>query len=110
MKSGIELIAAERQEQIEKHGYTIENDFTMNGLCQLAEAATGLLHVEFEQRRRVRPLGWDELLWEKMCRKDYEERVVISAALLAAERDRLNYNNKTRVVSAPGNFNPGYRK
>ena len=43
MKTGIELIAEERREQIEKHGRTLENDFVINDVGQLAHAAEMLL-------------------------------------------------------------------
>lgn len=46
MKSGIELIAKERQEQIEKHGRTIEHDVENNDNEQLAMGAEMLLAVE----------------------------------------------------------------
>ena len=42
MKTGIELIAEERQEQIEKHGRSIERDVKENDNYQLSNAA-GLL-------------------------------------------------------------------
>lgn len=37
--TGIELIAKERQEQIEKHGITVEQDVNINKFAQLIDAA-----------------------------------------------------------------------
>ena len=42
MKTGIELIAQERAEQIEKHGRTIELDVKQNNHHQLSDAASAL--------------------------------------------------------------------
>lgn len=94
MKSGIELIFDERQEQIEKHQFTIDYDRKNNNHYQLSEAAGLLtmidmddLEVTFEE---CCPSEWDELIWEKMCKKNYKERLIIAGALIAAEIDRLN--------------------
>lgn len=48
MKSGIELIAAERQEQIEKHGRTIKSDIANNKDFQLSYAASTLCCENWE--------------------------------------------------------------
>ena len=93
MKTGIELIAEERQEQIEKHNRTIESDIKNNGAFQLSKAAAALIHPDFrtaKDRFRVMPNEWDDLITLKMCRKSYEDRLVIAGALIAAEIDRIN--------------------
>lgn len=89
MKTGIELIAEERKEQIEKHGRTIENDIDINVHYQLNEGAIGLLWVDEEERSVAPPVGWDERIWNKMEGKPYEERLIIAGALIAAEIDRI---------------------
>lgn len=92
MKTGIELIAQERREQIEKHGRTVELDFANNNRGEMLEAAMalmeeGLMDIEKEV---LRPDGWDQNIWNKMMSKPQKERLIIAGALLAAEIDRLN--------------------
>jgi hypothetical protein len=95
MKTGIELIAEERQEQIEKHGRSIESDIENNPNEQLSEAAGWLCYNEQgcadldDVIEDHCPDGWDQALWTKMCRKPFEERLIIAGALIAAEIDRL---------------------
>jgi len=87
-KSGIELIAEERREQLEKHGRTIDYDLKNNQFGQLSLAAEYLItedpHCELQQ-----PHGWSETLWKKMKSKTELERLIIAGALIAAEIDRL---------------------
>ena len=93
MKTGIELIAKERQEQIKKHGRTISYDVKHNNHYQLSGAAGLLTHLDPEDygddTDACCPVEWDERLWEKMMSKDYEERLIIAGAFIAAEIDRL---------------------
>lgn len=107
MKSGIELIAQERQEQIEKHGRTVEYDihhntgiYSKNGesynIPQLGNAATQLIYPDTDVYRQhfhqdiFMPHGWNKEIWLKMMNKPYKERLIIAGALIAAEIDRLN--------------------
>lgn len=84
-KTGIELIAQERQEQLEKHGFAIESDKQYeNGelLCAAFYAVT--CDPQYSQ------VGW-ELFEEKIEEKYHEiDRLSIAGALIAAEIDRLN--------------------
>ena len=84
--NGIELIAKERQEQIEKHGRTIEQDVQLNTVGQLGFAVVSLCSGNFNKQC---PVGWDKGIWMKMIAKPYAERLVIAGALIAAEIDRL---------------------
>lgn len=43
--TGIELIAQERQEQIEKHGHTIERDIVENSNGELIKGVIALLKM-----------------------------------------------------------------
>lgn len=88
---GIELIAKERQEQIQKHGRTLHNDVLQNDNCQLALGAEMLLAAEHEEGidPYSYPDGWDEKICRKMLAKSYKERLIIAGALIAAEIDRL---------------------
>jgi len=97
MKTGIELIAIERQEQIEKHGRTVELDALTNSDYELAQAARMLITNDEEMSTRdllVALTGlkyWDQSILEKMDNKPYKEKLVIAGALIAAEIDRLNF-------------------
>jgi len=93
MKTGIELIAEERKEQIEKHGRTLKTDIK-NKKHQLSFAAQMLAHPmgsSIEWDCDVNIPKWDKSIWYKMIKKPYKERLVIAGALIAAEIDRLNY-------------------
>lgn len=88
MKTGIELIAAERQEQIEKHGYDLNHDldFEMDGkLIMAAQAAILGNDAAF-------PASWEIIMVQKICDKPLKERLIIAGALIAAEIDRLQYS------------------
>lgn len=88
IKTGIELIAIEREEQIWKHGRTIELDVLQNSERQLVHAARMLLAGAIERENGC-PKGWDQNIYNKMANKSTFERIIIAAALLAAESDRI---------------------
>ena len=89
-KSGIELIAEERREQIEKHGRTIEKDVAENDFNQLENAAIMLLGgYTYEDELNRTPFKWDDKIWEHMLSKPKKERFIIAGALIAAEIDRI---------------------
>lgn len=96
MKTGIELIAIERQEQIEKHGRDTEWDVNENTKEQLSFAAALLScpnpkNMGFDPNSDFgRPELWDKKLFNKMMDKSYRQRLIIAGALIAAEIDRLN--------------------
>ena len=94
MKTGIELITEERQEQIEKHHRTLAYDIKHNSDDQLAIAAFVLTEAKDNETLLVIaddtcPDGWDYEIWQKMWDKPYKERLIIAGALIAAEIDRL---------------------
>jgi hypothetical protein len=93
MKTGIELIAQERQEQIEKHGRTIKRDSDENENLQLAFGAAMLIESEWQEGidRESYPDGWDKDICDRMLAKTYKERLIIAGALIAAEIDRLQH-------------------
>lgn len=94
MKTGIELITQEREEQIQKHGRTPEHDKTFNNTWppSLTKAASSLTVDPMTDLVAVygKPDAWDDKIWRKMCSKTYKERLVIAGALIAAEIDRIN--------------------
>lgn len=84
--TGIELIAKERQEQIEKHGYDADNDaYYSNG--ELLQAAKYCL----ESNLFSWPKSWDLRAKDKIDNKTDAERLVVGAAFISAELDRMNF-------------------
>jgi hypothetical protein len=94
MTKAIELIAKERQEQIEKHGYTQQEDASRYDEdnsenyaepSQLIDAAIASIYGV----KKEFPISWVESPFvDKICHKNYRERLVIAGALIAAEIDR----------------------
>lgn len=93
MKTGIELIAEERKEQIEKHGFNVHDDSEVYSDGELALAAQYALTMD----RELYPTAWEFWWHDKMVEKkkrlsDQEfriEQLKIAGALIAAEIDRL---------------------
>lgn len=84
-KTGIELIAQERQEQIEKHGWDVSHDASY-GHNELVKASLFAINPEqFEW-----PFYWQEKFRGKIQRKTKIERLAVAGAFIAAEIDRLN--------------------
>lgn len=100
MKTGIELITQEREEQVTKHGRTMVGDEKANNHFQLSEAAGLLTYLNEEDVKpngdepdfsHCCPVEWDETIWNKLMSKPYKERLIIAGALLAAEIDRIEF-------------------
>lgn len=83
MKTGVELIAQERKEQIEKHGWDLKNDqdYADGELIKAALFAINPKMFEW-------PFYWTEEFRNKILSKDPIERFKIAGALIAAEIDR----------------------
>ena len=97
LSPAIELVTIERYEQINKHGRTVRFDVVNNAEGQLSDAASFLTsygndnpYGDEEFLENI-PDGWNSEWWLKVCKKDYGDRCVISAALLIAEVDRLMF-------------------
>lgn len=95
IKTGLELIAQERVEQIHKHGRSITNDMQHNHNGQLALGAEMLLAASHEEGidSASYPDGWDHDICQHMLSKPYKERLIIAGALIAAELDRLQFTD-----------------
>ena len=111
MKAGIELIAAERQRQIEKKGYDADHD-EMESAFQLSTAAAmyiaNAINTDFEdhthyddkgdcarfQLREIDTKKWGEQWpWEDKdgrYKSDVKTSLIKAGALIAAELDRIN--------------------
>lgn len=86
MKTGIELIAIERKEQIEKHKHTVEKDLDNNMNGELLDVATRLISDNNMNRF---PANWNWNYCFRLVKKNKIERLTIAGALIAAEIDRL---------------------
>ncbi len=89
----IELIAQERQEQIEKHGRTILKDVAYNSN---RVAPFNMLPLRIAAGKLLGVLGgvpyspdWNKEICEKMDAKDELQKLIIAGAFIAAEIDRL---------------------
>ena len=91
--TGIELIAKERQEQIEKHDRPTEYDVMYNANKELYHLAMATL-LGTKNLLPERHPGWDVIV-DNMVSKQYKERLIIAGALIAAEIDRIQYNEAT---------------
>lgn len=89
MKTGIELIAEERQEQIEKHGWTLEHDRQNHTHDELVRAACAIAFVsEADKPANFSAPNW---AWEirERIQDDREHCYKVAGALIAAALDRL---------------------
>ena len=99
--NGIELIAKERQRQIDEEGWTSEHDAEhING--ELANAAASYAMTDYMRERLQRlantegcpPTFQWSLEWWKPCPDDRIKELVKAGALIAAEIDRLQNSNE----------------
>lgn len=119
MLTGIQLIAEERAEQLEKHGRSVEIDVTINDYYELAVVAQCLImppNQEVTLSEELNMLNalaesWDQEVLAKTLQKPYKNRLIIAGALLAAEIDRLQYMEalpqdelSKRITDAVNNF------
>jgi hypothetical protein len=95
MKTGIELIAEERQEQISKHGYSPENDKQYIN-DELIDAAMQYLGGDLIS---CWPESWDKKSYKPNNPESTHDRIdelKIAGALIAAEIDRILSTHKTQ--------------
>lgn len=97
MKTGVELIVSERQEQIEKHGFDSDHDsrdFNSSGemitaagyILDIAQGnVPGSLTVTAQY-----PRNWHPKFKSKFAQKTRIEKLTVAGALIAAEIDRLH--------------------
>ena len=93
----ITRIALERKEQVEKHGFTAQHDDLFDG-AQLEDAARAVLNEDPDQW----PKGMNSELFFRASEKPTRERLVVAAALLVAEIDRIDRAlARTRIAEEP---------
>lgn len=86
-KTGAELIFQERKEQLEKHGWSLQNDSEYNNE-ELLKAALFCI----DQKRFEWPRNWAETFRTKIIGKSRVDQLKIAGAFIAAEIDRINAN------------------
>lgn len=89
--TGIELIAKERQEQIEKHGFTPKYDAENLPPTVLLYAVEGIIDNNGKGSIGKMPQYWSDELCKKILGKSKIERLAIAGALIAAAIDCLQY-------------------
>ena len=87
MKTGIELIAIERQEQIEKHKWTSEHD-SCHENEELVRAAIYALDPCMDNFKQL-DIGWAHFVTKIDNKKSRIDQLKVAGALIAAEIDRI---------------------
>lgn len=86
--TGTEKIAQERLEQkTTGKRHSPKSDWEQYPDFELAMFAEAVLTGNVKKI----PHYADEAYWQKLCSKEYEQRLVIAGALIAAEIDRINF-------------------
>ena len=88
MKTGIELITDERQEQIEKHGWTSDHDKCHENE-ELVRAAIYALDPCMANFRQI-DIGWGGFVSRIDNKDNRVDQLKVAEALIAAEIDRIN--------------------
>jgi hypothetical protein len=91
MPTGVELIAEERNRQVEKEGWTPEHDKQhRDGELAVAGASYAVYHTDAQVLDSTldNAWPWDEKWWKPS--KDPIRNLVKAGALIAAEIDRIN--------------------
>ena len=89
MKKGSELISEEREEQIVKHNWNLQNDEDYKQ-GELIKAALFCI----DQQIFELPWQWTTKFREKIVNKTKIEQLTVAGALIAAEIDRLQNEQK----------------
>ena len=84
MKTGIELITKERNEQIEKHKWNENHDN-----CHIQEELVDCAMYAMTGNPAHYPVGWDKYYRQKIFKKGRIHQLKGAGALIAAEIDRL---------------------
>jgi hypothetical protein len=93
-KTGVQLIAEERNEQINKHGFSVTEDAEYYQKMELIQAALfcidQVVHEGFGLKTyKTWPSGWQEKFMHKIMAKDDIGKLKVAGAFIAAEIDRI---------------------
>lgn len=96
--TGIELINKERKEQLNKHGYSVENDLKYDSYELLLLTEFVIKSNDDAEKWNLEELlltyGFSKEFLTKLSSKSDIESLSITGALLAAEIDRILLMNK----------------
>jgi hypothetical protein len=103
MKTGVELIAEERQRQVKEEGYTPEHDslhdggeIALSAACYAAYPLEIFKKLEYDMQVHFKQLiPFDQYKIDES--KSEIRRMIIAGALIAAEIDRLQAIDKTTL-------------
>ena len=87
MREEIELIAAERERQINEEGWTPEHDLKNHSTGELAVAAAAYAVNKLPAHKAEIPFPWD-YRWDKREKHDRLRSLVVAGSLIAAEIKR----------------------
>lgn len=90
--TGVSLIAAERQEQIVKHGFSVEKDSEFYSNNELVVGA----NFSLNEGNMIFPKNWDEKFAKKIKAKDRIGQLKVAGTFIAAEIDRLLDESRSR--------------
>lgn len=104
MKTGIELIQDERNEQIHKHGFSLEKDKQYYQKGELKQAAQYCLMLAkfgyYEDKKVFWPHGWDWHYEQKITNKTKVGKLIVAGALLLAEGERVGIDGHLPLVQS----------
>lgn len=103
MKTGIELIAAERERQIKEEGWTPDHD-NEHAIGELANAASCYAMIPALRPSELPPSHWPWLHWWKPSPDNRIKELAKAGALIAAEIDRLQRMERVKEIFKSGNI------
>ena len=100
MKTGIELIAEERREQIEKHGFSVIEDAEYYKNMELVQATLfcidqGVPNGFGLKTYKLWPANWDKRFEYKILAKTELEQLAVAGAFIAARMDQIIHTQNT---------------
>jgi hypothetical protein len=98
LKTGDELVTAERDRQVNELGYVIARDLAVNNIEELERMAIVLLRPAIVNLvPGMIPEHWDKATVERMLNKTMQERRVIAGALICAQIDVDNLKHQILI-------------
>lgn len=98
LKTGDELVTAERDRQVNELGYVIARDLGLNGNEELERMAIVLLRPGIARLvPGMIPEHWNKAIVERMLGKTMQQRRVIAGALICAQIDVDNLKHQILI-------------
>lgn len=90
METGLGLVANERYEkQILKHGFTGEHHALHPEWYDKNQLIEASIKLSYTVANDEAPENWDKEWFLNLCGRPHKERLIIAAALICAEMDRI---------------------